>query len=40
MAEVAEIMGIHKSRVHQLERHALWKLRQKLKPFKEALAKA
>jgi len=28
MKEVAEIMGIHKSRVHQLERYALWRIRQ------------
>ena len=31
MAECAELMGIHKSRVHQLERHALWKLRTGLR---------
>jgi DNA-directed RNA polymerase sigma subunit (sigma70/sigma32) len=29
MDEVAAEMGIHKSRVHQLERMALWKIRQK-----------
>jgi len=28
MAEVAKEMGIHKSRVHQLERMALWKIRR------------
>jgi DNA-directed RNA polymerase sigma subunit (sigma70/sigma32) len=30
MAEVARILGIHKSRVHQLEKHAFWKIRKKL----------
>jgi hypothetical protein len=33
MQEVAEIMGIHKSRVHQLERLALWKIRSQIGNF-------
>jgi len=38
MKEVAEIMGIDKSRVHQLERVAFWKIRKGLKEFATYLA--
>ena len=33
MDEVAKIMGISKSRVHQLERYALFRIRKALKPY-------